>query len=98
MGSKALALALNPFVRFRGIMNGYALVRAQFPSKVMSPYIYVPDSDSPSASSLSSIQAMIMSCEFHSTPSNDEEAVEFEEEEDENDADDDSGADDTEDK
>ncbi len=75
-------------------MNGYALVRAQFPSKVMSPHIYVPDCDSPSASSISSIQAMIMTCEFHSTPADDEDGVEYEEEEDEDDADNDSGADD----
>ncbi len=38
MGSKALPEF--PFTSFRDTMNGYALVRARFPDKVMSPYIY----------------------------------------------------------
>ena len=38
MGSKALPEF--PFTQFRDTMNGYALVRARFPDKVMSPYIY----------------------------------------------------------
>jgi hypothetical protein len=31
------ALMENPFVRFRGTMNGYALVKAHYPDKEMSP-------------------------------------------------------------
>jgi hypothetical protein len=35
-------------------MNGYALVRARYPNKVMSPYVYNKETN------LSKIQAMIM--------------------------------------
>ena len=38
MGTKALPV--EPFVRFRDTMNGYALVRAAFPDKDMSPFVY----------------------------------------------------------
>jgi hypothetical protein len=68
MGSKALPE--NPFIRFRDSMNGYALVRANFPVKVLSPYIYNSEDKT---STLSKIQAMIMSFSFHfDEDSNDE--------------------------
>ena len=38
MGTKALME--NPFVKFRDTMNGYALVKAAYPDKIMSPLIY----------------------------------------------------------
>ena len=38
MGTKALME--NPFVRFRDTMNGYALVKAHYPDKEMSPLVY----------------------------------------------------------
>lgn len=38
MGTKALME--NPFVKFRDTMNGYALVKAAYPDKAMSPLIY----------------------------------------------------------
>ena len=41
MGTKALPE--NPFVLFRDVMNGYALVKAAFPDKQMSPLIYDRD-------------------------------------------------------
>ena len=41
MGTKALPE--NPFVIFRDVMNGYALVKAAFPDKKMSPLIYDGD-------------------------------------------------------
>ena len=41
MGTKALPE--NPFVIFRDVMNGYALVKAAFPDKTMSPLIYDGD-------------------------------------------------------
>jgi hypothetical protein len=59
MGSKALPE--NPFVRFRDSMNGYALVRARFPGKVMSPYIYKASSQE---NTLSNVQAMLMIFSF----------------------------------
>jgi hypothetical protein len=34
------ALAENPFVRLRDVMNGYALVRSAYPDKEMSPLVY----------------------------------------------------------
>jgi hypothetical protein len=41
MGTKALPE--NPFVLFRDVMNGYALVKSAFPSKQLSPLIYDGD-------------------------------------------------------
>jgi hypothetical protein len=41
MGTKALPE--NPFVLFRDIMNGYAIVRAAYPDKKMSELIYKGD-------------------------------------------------------
>ena len=41
MGTKALPD--NPFTVFRDVMNGYALVKAAFPNKKMSPLIYSGD-------------------------------------------------------
>ena len=38
VGTKALME--NPFVRFRDAMNGYALVKAHYPDKEMSPLVY----------------------------------------------------------
>jgi hypothetical protein len=38
MGTKALPE--KPFTLFRDVMNGYALVKAAYPDKVMSPLIY----------------------------------------------------------
>jgi hypothetical protein len=50
-------------------MNGYALVRARFPQKIMSPYVYEMDIKSnmsnSKASSFQNIQAMIMSFTYH---------------------------------
>jgi hypothetical protein len=98
MGSKALPE--NPFVRFRDSMNGYALVRAKFPRKVLSPFVYNPQSAN---SSLESVQAMIMGFNFHDDKSNtqqhsdeedwedaadDDDGMETEEEEDIDDGDD----------
>jgi hypothetical protein len=34
------ALSENPFVRLRDVMNGYALVRAAYPEKELSPLVY----------------------------------------------------------
>ncbi len=76
MGSKALPE--NPFVRFRDSMNGYALVRAKFPQKVMSPYIY---NGSPTKNTLPQAQAMLMKFEFSEDVDSDGE---FEEEDDNN--------------
>jgi len=41
MGTKALPE--NPFTLFRDVMNGYALVKAAYPNKVLSPLIYDGD-------------------------------------------------------
>ena len=41
MGTKALPE--NPFVVFRDVMNGYALVKAAYPNKKLSPLIYDGD-------------------------------------------------------
>ncbi len=78
MGSKALSE--NPFTRFRDSMNGYALVRARFPNKILSPYIY---NSEPNFSTLNAIQAMIMGFKFHREEQ--EDGAETEEEEDEGD-------------
>jgi hypothetical protein len=59
MGSKALPE--NPFTRFRDTMNGYALVRAKFPKKALSPYVY----SSEKKATLNEIQAMVMKFEYH---------------------------------
>jgi hypothetical protein len=73
-------LSENPFTRFRDSMNGYALVRARFPNKILSPYIY---NSEPNFSTLKEIQAMIMGFKFHREEQ--EDGAETEEEEDEGD-------------
>ena len=54
MGTKALTE--NPFVRYRDIMNGYSLVKAAYPDKKMSEYVY----EGGSGQSLQMLQARIM--------------------------------------
>lgn len=41
IGTKALPW--NTFARLRDIMNGYSLVKAAYPNKVISPYVYGGD-------------------------------------------------------
>ena len=41
VGTKALPE--NPFTMFRDVMNGYALVKAAYPNKTLSPLIYSGD-------------------------------------------------------
>jgi hypothetical protein len=67
---RSKALPENPFVRFRDSMNGYALVRAKVPHKVLSPYVYNPES---TKSSLESVQAMIMCFNCNEEKGNTEE-------------------------
>ena len=54
MGTKALPE--NPFVRYRDIMNGYSLVKAAYPDKQMSEYVY----EGGSSNTLEVVQAGIM--------------------------------------
>jgi hypothetical protein len=54
MGTKALPE--NPFVKYRDIMNGYSLVKAAYPNKQMSEYVY----EGGSSQSLQMVQASIM--------------------------------------
>ena len=54
MGTKALPE--NPFVKYRDIMNGYSLVKAAYPDKQMSEYVY----DGGSSNTLEVVQAGIM--------------------------------------
>ena len=54
MGTKALPE--NPFVRYRDMMNGYSLVKAAYPDKQMSEYVY----EGGSSQSLQMVQASIM--------------------------------------
>ena len=79
MGSKALPE--TPFTRFRDTMNGYALVRARFPNKTMSPYVYDIKAalKSSNLSSLQDVQAMIMGLSYKII--DDEETIQEEEEE-----------------
>jgi hypothetical protein len=54
MGTKALPA--TPFIQYRDIMNGYSLVKAAYPNKNMSEYVY----DGGSSSTLSMVQGTIM--------------------------------------
>ena len=56
MGTKALAA--NPFIRYRDIMNGYALVKAAFPEKQLSEHVW----DGGSERGLKATQVMVMLC------------------------------------
>ena len=58
LGTKALAL--NPFARLRDSMNGYLLVKAAYPNKEMSSYVYGGEQDEGRLSDLKLAQAMIM--------------------------------------
>ena len=44
IGTKALTV--QPFTMLRDTMNGYALVRAQYPDAPLPPYVYTVDSSS----------------------------------------------------
>jgi hypothetical protein len=52
MGSKALPA--SPFILFRDVMNGYALVKAHYPNYPMSEYIYDINKDPVSANTTQS--------------------------------------------
>jgi hypothetical protein len=56
MGTKALAA--NPFIRYRDIMNGYALVKAAYPNKQLSEHVW----DGGSEKGLQAVQVMVMLC------------------------------------
>jgi hypothetical protein len=56
MGTKALAA--NPFIRYRDIMNGYSLVKAAYPQKEMSEYVY----DGGSETGLKAMQVQVLIC------------------------------------
>ena len=62
MGTKALME--NPFVKFRDTMNGYALVKAAYPDKVMSPLIYSGEGSWKGDSKAAAAQ-MVMSLDWH---------------------------------
>ena len=62
MGTKALME--NPFVKFRDTMNGYALVKAAYPDKVMSPLIYSGEGSWKGDSKAAAVQ-MVMSLDWH---------------------------------
>lgn len=57
MGTKALPL--NPFVRFRDIMNGYSLVKAAYPQKKLSKYVYNGGSE---REGLKAMQVQVLLC------------------------------------
>jgi hypothetical protein len=61
MGTKALPV--KPFVLFRDIMNGYALVKAAYPKKTMSKLVYNGDI-SEMIESLQDMKASVMLCPF----------------------------------
>jgi hypothetical protein len=88
MGSKALPA--NPFTCFRDSMNGYALVRARFPNKVLSPYIY---NSAPHTNTFNETQAMLMGFTFHDENADHDDDCDTEEEEDEVSHDDDDDCD-----
>ena len=56
MGTKALPE--NPFVRLRDIMNGYSLVKAAYPNKRLSEYVY----DGGSEKGLEGLQVQVLVC------------------------------------
>jgi hypothetical protein len=73
MGSKALAE--TPFVQFRDLMNGYALVKASFPDLQMPRYVY-DISDDPEFNrdfhhSSSRISSLIMGMKYHTLSDDD---------------------------
>ena len=99
MGSKALPE--TPFIKFRDIMNGYALVHARFPDLPLPKYVYDISSD-PAFNcdfhhSNSRLSSLIMSMKYHTFSTEDEEVNEHyddedivnDEEEEEEDSDDD---------
>ena len=53
IGTKALAA--SRFIRLRDLMNGYSIVKAAYPSKEMSDYVYSP----PNATSLTCVRAAL---------------------------------------
>jgi hypothetical protein len=67
MGSQALSE--SPFVQFRDIMNGYALVKAHHPDKLLPDYVFDirkdPDVINFQSDAVESISTFIMSFEFH---------------------------------
>jgi hypothetical protein len=100
MGSKALPE--TPFIKFRDVMNGYALVRARFPDLPLSKYVYDistdPDFNCDFHHSRSRLSSLIMSMKYHSYSMkndeingdhNDDEIEEEEEEDGDNDEDND---------
>jgi hypothetical protein len=64
------ALAEDKFVQFRDVSNGYALVKAAYPNKVMSPFVFALDS-----SSLEALQTMIMGYSYDNVEDGDYEMM-----------------------
>ena len=94
MGSKALPEM--PFIKFRDVMNGYALVKAHHPDKALPDYVYnvskdpslfTPESISDSHHPISRISALIlgMKCTYLSHDDDEDLPDEVEEEEEDND-------------
>ena len=94
MGSKALPEM--PFIKFRDVMNGYALVKAHHPDKALPDYVYnvskdpslfTPESISDSHHPISRISALIlgMKCTYLSHDDDEDLPDEAEEEEEDND-------------
>ena len=69
IGTKALPE--DPFVRLRDVMNGYSLVKAAYPGKEMSPFVY-NSSDKDVTPCVADVQAMIMRFTFSSAGTNDD--------------------------
>ena len=68
LGTKALAL--NPFARLRDSMNGYLLVKAAYPNKLMPTCVYDGET-----SDLKNAQAMIMRFTYLSVDTIDDVAL-----------------------
>ena len=65
IGTKALTV--QPFTMLRDTMNGYALVRAQYPDAQLPSYVYEVDSDATHGqrgSKIDQVQTMIMQFEY----------------------------------
>jgi hypothetical protein len=97
MGSKALSA--SPFIQFRDIMNGYALVKAHYPDYPISDLVYdvsndlslfTQESNSDSHHPISRISALIlgMKCTYLSHEDDEDLPDEAEEEEEDDDDDD----------
>jgi len=69
IGTKALPE--EPFVRLRDVMNGYSLVKAAYPGKEMSPFVY-NSSDKDVTPCVADVQAMIMRFTFSSAGTDDD--------------------------